>query len=67
MKLWIISQSVNTGYDTYDSAVAIAANRTIIVLVGSSSFKKESINRTAKSRNGLMVFFIISPKDACSS
>jgi len=24
MKLWIISQSVNRGYDTYDSAVVAA-------------------------------------------
>jgi len=25
MKLWIISQSVNNGYDTYDSAAVVAA------------------------------------------
>ena len=27
MKLWIISQSVNNGYDTYDSAIVAAENK----------------------------------------
>ena len=38
MKLWLISQDVNNGYDTYDSAVVAAETKTLARLTDMGGF-----------------------------
>ncbi len=60
MKLWLISQSVNSGYDTYDSAVVAAMTEEEAKVISPSEFYKwlngswyfETISGFLPSENG---------------
>lgn len=41
MKLWLISQDTNSGYDTYDSAVVAAEDEAAAKLTHPSEYSKE--------------------------
>lgn len=49
MNLYLLSQDVNNGYDTYDSCVVAAPNESAAIRIHPSSYSEDSFNEVTRS------------------